>query len=395
MTHRWLATPFILMIAVSAVPLVRAQANEPAQAPEPAASSAPLAKIVAKDPEYLKLLNPPKENAFLQAYSKSYREELADVEEKVVGISDETLRKQALNDEWANVLKSDGDKFIYEAEVGLREAKIAFSQKHRDGWFEAGRVYYDENNSVLALVTNSISTNPIDANFRFPMKPATLNQVYEKFQQVAGEEIDRKAHEYISKSAQGSNCSRNPDWCYPIARKEIEQTLRSERIVVVAQGDMEASRIDRLLLVDYDTETILLDLNASPSVLSSAGWRFSLGPVPVMPKPVPAKDEVQPTTAQPAPVSVPADVTEASIVSQTKPEYPPQARAANVEGEVVLHAVIDKEGKISQVQVLSGDDLLAQAAVEAVRQWRYKPMLVDGEPRESGTTITLTFSLKE
>jgi periplasmic protein TonB len=44
--------------------------------------------------------------------------------------------------------------------------------------------------------------------------------------------------------------------------------------------------------------------------------------------------------------------------------------------------------------VLSGDDLLAQAAVNAVRQWRYKPMLVEGEPREVDTTITVTFSLK-
>ena len=61
----------------------------------------------------------------------------------------------------------------------------------------------------------------------------------------------------------------------------------------------------------------------------------------------------------------------------------------------MLHAVIDKEGKVTQLQVLSGDNVLAQAAVEAVRQWRYKPMLVEGEPRESGTTITVTFSLQE
>jgi protein TonB len=86
-------------------------------------------------------------------------------------------------------------------------------------------------------------------------------------------------------------------------------------------------------------------------------------------------------------------VTAAAIVSQTKPLYPPQARAGNVQGDVVLHAIIDKEGKISEVQVLSGDELLAQSALEAVRQWRYKPMLVDGEPREVDTTIVVTFSL--
>ncbi len=126
-------------------------------------------------------------------------------------------------------------------------------------------------------------------------------------------------------------------------------------------------------------------------MLTSTAWRFSVGPVPVMPKP--SEVEVQPTA--PEPVSVPANVTAASIIEQVNPEYPPQARAANVEGEVVLRATIDKEGKITQVQVLEGDELLAPAAVEAVGKWRYKPMLVDGEPKEVKTTITVTFSLKE
>ncbi len=92
---------------------------------------------------------------------------------------------------------------------------------------------------------------------------------------------------------------------------------------------------------------------------------------------------------------VPAKVTAAAIISQIKPQYPPQARANNVQGDVILHAIIDKEGKISETQVLAGDDLLAQSALEAVRQWRYKPMLVDGEPREVDTTIVVTFSLLE
>ena len=71
-----------------------------------------------------------------------------------------------------------------------------------------------------------------------------------------------------------------------------------------------------------------------------------------------------------------------------------EARAKLIQGEVLLHAIIDKEGKISEVHILAGDDALAKAAIEAVRQWRYKPMLVDGEAREVDTTITVTFSLK-
>ena len=393
MADKRLAAPFILIVVLSGIANTRAQTTEPAQAPEPTPSSAPFPKIASKDPDYLKLLNPPKENAFLQTYSKSYRDELAEAEAKVADITDDTLRNKALNDEWAKVLKIDGDKFIYEAEVGLRDAKIAFSQKHRDGWYDAGRVYYDENNSVLAMVTNSTSTTPIDASFRFPMKAATLNQVYDRFHQIAAEEIDRKAHEYVSKSGEGSNCSRNPDWCLPIARLEIEKAMRSERIVVVAPGDPQTARMDHFLLVDSGTETILMDLNAPGSTVSSATWRFSIGPVPVMPKP--AEAEAQPIATEPIPVTVRANVTPASVIEQVNPEYPPQARAANVEGEVVLRATIDKEGKISDVQVLAGDELLSPAAVEAVRKWRYKPMTVDGEAKEVKTTITVTFSMKE
>jgi TonB family protein len=393
MADRWLAAPFLLMIAVSGAAQGRAQTNEPAQAPAPATSPAPLGKIVSKDPEYLKLLNPPKDTAYLQTYSKEYRDEMAEVETKIADITDENLRSQARKDEWDKIIKNDGDKFWYEADVTFREAKISFSQRHRDGWYEAGRMYYDRANSVLAVATNS--TSPIVGNLRFSMKVTTLNEVYQKFHELTADEIDQKAHEYVAKSGAGSNCARNPDWCYPLAKDEIEQNMRSERIVLVAQGDLESGRIDRFLLADYDRETILLDLDAPASTITSAAWRLTVGPLPKMPKPAPAEVEVQSEAPEPPPPTVPANVTPASIVTQTTPEYPPEARARNVEGEVVLHAVIDVEGKVSQVQVLSGDNLLAQAAVEAVRQWRYKPMLVDGEPRVTDTNITVTFSLKE
>jgi len=312
--------------------------------------------------------------------------------------------------------------------MALREAKISFSQKHRDGWFEVGRVTYDENNSVLTIIPNS--TTPIDAALRVPMKAATLNQVYAKFHEIAAQEIDQKAHEYVTKAVVGSTCSRNPDLCFNFAKQDIEQRLRSERIVVVAQGDLESMKIDSLLLIDYETEAVLLELDNHVQGLGSAAWRFSVGPVPTMPvEPVSAESQATPTTpasAEPVPspaqnaqgaksgntgesasgvatasktpstrAIVPGNVTAASIVTQTKPQYPTQAMAAHIQGEVVLHAVIDKEGKISEVQVLSGDDLLGQSALEAVRQWRYKPMLVDGEPKEVDTTITVTFSLQE
>jgi TonB family protein len=218
--------------------------------------------------------------------------------------------------------------------------------------------------------------------------------------------------------------------CFDFAKKDIEQNLRSGRMVVVAQGDLETGKIDRLLLVDYDTEAVFLDLDPHLQALSGASWRFSIGPVPTAPaEPAATEAQVQPAAdsspdvgATPgqnaqaakngnnsesgadssassktpaAPTKPPTNVTAATILTQTNPEYPPKARAAQIQGDVVLHANVDKEGKVTDVQVWSGDDTLAQSALEAVRQWRYKPMLVDGQPKEFTTTITVTFSLQE
>jgi TonB family protein len=417
---------FILLFVVFGVTRGRAQANEAAQAPAAAASPAPGQRILTKDPEYLKLLNPPLGNDFLQIYSKGYREKSAEIEASVAGISDENLRSQARSNEWARMLNKDRDRFRNEAEVAFNDAKISYLREHRDDLFEVGRIAYDENNNALAV--NANATAPIDARFRVAVNRAAINQVYDKFRQIAGQDIDQKTREYVSKAGSGSICSRNPDWCYKFAKEEIERSLQSERMVVVAQGDLESRRIDRLLLVDSDTEAVLLELDPHVSALETAAWRFSVGLVPgTAAEARPTETQAQPATVastepgpsanQPtgdattgkvaestssAPTSsnilpprmrVAGNVTAAAIITRTTPRYPPRARAGHIQGDVILHAIIDKEGNISELQVLAGDDLLAQSALAAVRQWRYKPMLFDGEPAEVDTTITITFSL--
>lgn len=351
-------------------------------------------KILSKDPDYLKLLNAPQRDDFLRTYSEGYRQKSAEIEARLADVSDASLRNQTRADEWASVPKKDQDTFAYEADVAFREAKIAFSRKHRDGWIDVGPVVYNENEK--SLLVKSSPAAPIDAYFRVPIDGAALNRIYEKVHQLAAPEIDRQAHDYVSKSGANSPCSRNADWCFKIKQDEIEKKLRSERLVIVARGDLEQEKIDRYLLVDYDTETILLEIDPHTLLLSSLAWRFSIGPVPLRPvEPEPAQSAAPAEQGTPARISVPANVTAVSIISQTKPEYPPEARAKQIHGDVVLRAIIDKEGKISEVHVLSGDDVLAKAAVEAVRQWRYKPMLSDGVPTEVETTITVSFSLLE
>jgi protein TonB len=86
-------------------------------------------------------------------------------------------------------------------------------------------------------------------------------------------------------------------------------------------------------------------------------------------------------------------VTAASILSQTKPVYPTLARQARIQGNVVLHAIIGKDGRVAQLEVMSGHPLLVQAALDAVKQWLYKPTLLNGDAVEVDTTITVTFTM--
>ncbi|HEY6764512.1 MAG TPA: energy transducer TonB [Candidatus Sulfotelmatobacter sp.] len=84
---------------------------------------------------------------------------------------------------------------------------------------------------------------------------------------------------------------------------------------------------------------------------------------------------------------------EGNLLRRVQPEYPAIARNARIQGTVVLSAVISKEGMIEKVQVLTGHPLLVQAAVEAVKQWRYRPYVLNDQPVEVETQITVNFSL--
>ncbi len=100
-----------------------------------------------------------------------------------------------------------------------------------------------------------------------------------------------------------------------------------------------------------------------------------------------------PKAAAPARIKQGGAVTAASIITQTRPVYPPLARQARIQGVVVLHAIIDKDGKVAQLEVVSGHPLLVQSALDAVKQWRYKPTLLNGDPVEVDTTIQVTFAM--
>ena len=86
-------------------------------------------------------------------------------------------------------------------------------------------------------------------------------------------------------------------------------------------------------------------------------------------------------------------VSQGLLIKRVQPEYPAQARQMRVEGKVELQANISKTGSITAVKQLSGDGILGRAAIDAVRQWKYKPYYLNGEPIEIQTQITVNFKL--
>ena len=100
-----------------------------------------------------------------------------------------------------------------------------------------------------------------------------------------------------------------------------------------------------------------------------------------------------PKVAMPTRVRVSAGVQQGNLISQVRPTYPAIAKSARIQGAVVLQAEISKQGTIENLRVISGHPMLVQNALDAVKQWRYKPYLLNGEPVPVETTITVNFTL--
>jgi protein TonB len=121
-----------------------------------------------------------------------------------------------------------------------------------------------------------------------------------------------------------------------------------------------------------------------------------IGSVPTAappPPPPPVKEAPKPVT--PKQIRVGGNVQSAKLINQPKPAYPPLARQARIQGTVRFNAVIGRDGSIQNLTLVSGHPLLVPAATEAVRQWRYQPTLLNGEPVEVVTQIDVNFTLSQ
>lgn len=99
------------------------------------------------------------------------------------------------------------------------------------------------------------------------------------------------------------------------------------------------------------------------------------------------------TAAPPKKINISAGVAVGMLIQKTQPIYPPIAKAARVQGTVILQATISKQGTIENLRVISGPAMLQEAALDAVKTWRYRPYLLNNEPVEVETTINVIFSL--
>ena len=95
------------------------------------------------------------------------------------------------------------------------------------------------------------------------------------------------------------------------------------------------------------------------------------------------------------PLPIGGNVLESRLLKRVDPEYPALARMARVSGVVILQATVDEEGNVRDIKILRGHPLLNDAVVAAVRQWKYTPTLLNGEPVPVQGTVTVIFNLKQ
>ncbi len=171
----------------------------------------------------------------------------------------------------------------------------------------------------------------------------------------------------------------------PTVRQQTAQAA-SVRPELVAGRLLAPPRIPQGILTPAAPEAAMTDTVASWD--SNAGIPGSVGDVF-------RSHNVAPVVRQApqGPAHVSSGVMQGQLIYKVTPLYPPIAVAARVEGTIVMQATISKIGTIENLRVVGGPPMLQQAAIDAVRQWRYRPYVLDGQPVEVETTVNVVFAL--
>jgi TonB family protein len=197
-------------------------------------------------------------------------------------------------------------------------------------------------------------------------------------------------------------------------KQAVGGSLRSYSMVTLKGSDQKCIKYEGEQCVEYPPDEVKsFTLHFTPkgnliwdedSIGLSVYGKHYLADLPVA-QPVPVKEsegatiaspEKSPATAEvgtPQRIRVSSGVSTGLLIYKTTPNYPPLALQARIQGAVVLLAEISKEGTIQSLQVISGHPMLVPAAIEAVKEWRYNPYLLNGEPVAVETEVLLNFSL--
>jgi TonB family protein len=128
-------------------------------------------------------------------------------------------------------------------------------------------------------------------------------------------------------------------------------------------------------------------------VSSSITVNFRLKPPVPAESSVPLESSVPPGADQGPRRNVRSGVMEGNLIRRVDPSYPLEAKVRHIQGDVILSAVITKDGNIAELRVVKGDPILAKATLQAVKQWKYRPYTLEGEPVEVITTVTVRFHM--
>lgn len=149
-----------------------------------------------------------------------------------------------------------------------------------------------------------------------------------------------------------------------------------------------------------DSRRVIPTLNLTPGApditgpISTGSFDIGGNPIGAANDPFGSGNNVRVVQSTPhGPTAISIGVMNGRLIFNPRPIYPPIARATGTAGTVVLEAVISKTGSIENLRVVSGPRMLQQAALDAVRQWRYRPYMLDGQPVEVETTVNVLFTL--
>ncbi len=151
------------------------------------------------------------------------------------------------------------------------------------------------------------------------------------------------------------------------------------------------------LVIDQNGTTVLTAHIESIEPLAVADYAELHPPPNTSPQHVRMVGQLRapPMNQPPAKINISADVAEGLIVTRMPLDYPPAARAAGVQGTVILLATIGKDGSMEELHIVSGPPMLQKAALDAVKQWKYRPYLLNGTPAEVTTTVNVVFTLNK